>query len=140
MNSLYIFFIQHQNTTNDANDDDNNFIEIIMLYVQTFNSFVCVFGICEFGERVSLAFIKINIQLDRIKWYLLPGEAQKMLPTILIVAQQPVELDMFGSISCNRITFKEVNLLYTYKSILLSAMTKYLLFSFRFAIKRIRRL
>lgn len=69
---------------------------------------MAVFGICEFGERVSVAFVDVNIVFDEIKWYLLPCEAQKMLPTIFIVVQEPVGLNIFGSISSNRKTFKKV--------------------------------
>lgn len=33
---------------------------------------------------------------------------QKILPTILIHAQQPINIHCFGSIPCNRETFKKV--------------------------------
>lgn len=84
-------------------------VELLSLYVQLFTTIVGIFGICEFGERISFAFYKINIALDRFKWYRLPKEVQKMLPIIMIAAQEPVQLNIFGSVACNRITFKEVS-------------------------------
>lgn len=74
-----------------------------------FEAIVTVFGICELGERVSMAFDEISLALDQLKWYLLPREAWKSLPIILVVAQESVGLTIFGSISCNRIVFKEVS-------------------------------
>lgn len=74
-------------------------------------SFSVLFIICEFGERVRLAFGEVNATVDELKWYLLPRKTRKMLLTVLIVVQEPVGLTIFGSIICNRIIFKEVNLI-----------------------------
>lgn len=72
------------------------------------SSYAMILVLCEFGERVRTVFDEIGIVIDEIKWYLFPVNTQKMLPTVLVVAQEPVELNIFGSIECNRRTFKEV--------------------------------
>lgn len=128
-------FFQHQHITNN-----NDLVELVNLYVQLFCSFVAVFGMCEFGQRVSESFYKINIVLERFKWYLLPMEAQKMLPIIMIVAQEPVTLKIFGSVACNRITFKEVSSILwkpIFKTIVNFVFCAF--FLVRFAINRIHR-
>lgn len=78
------------------------------LFIQLFESFLTVFGVCELGERVCMAFNKINIEIEMLKWYLFPYEIRKLFPTILVVSQEPVGLTIFGSMLCNRKTFKEV--------------------------------
>lgn len=88
-------------------DSHGNPAELITPSMHLAGSFVALIGVCELGEKVSVKFHDINIAFD-LKWYLLPHKTQKMLPTIIIVTQQPVELCIFGSISSNRITFKEV--------------------------------
>lgn len=71
--------------------------------------FVFTFVICELGQRFSIKFEKINIHSKQLKWYLFPCNTQKMVLIISIITQNPIELDIFGSISCNRITFKMVS-------------------------------
>lgn len=82
---------------------------MVTLIFQLFGTIVTIFGYCEFGERVGMAFDQINIAIEQLKWYLLPHKTRKMLLNILIVAQEPIEFNIFGSVSCNRKTFKEVS-------------------------------
>lgn len=84
-------------------------MELVALFVQLFESFLTVFGVCELGERLCMAFNEINIAIEQLKWYLFPHQIRKMLPTILVVSQEPVGLSIFGSMLCNRKTFKEVS-------------------------------
>lgn len=74
-------------------------------------AFGVVFIICELGQRLTDAFEEINDEIDRFEWYLFPSEIQRMLPTIMISAQQPVVLECFGSIAGSRETFKRVSLI-----------------------------
>lgn len=83
-------------------------MEIITLSMCLFWSFTSIFAICEFGQRLCGAFEEINDAYNQLAWYLLPDNVQHMLTTLLMVAQKPVELEVFGSISCGRITFKNV--------------------------------
>lgn len=73
-----------------------------------FWTFFYILIACECGERVSSAFGEIGYVVCQFDWCLFPVEMWKMLPTILIFAQQPVEIPIFGSISCTRETFKKV--------------------------------
>lgn len=68
-----------------------------------------VLVICEFGQRLSNAFDEIHYDIELSDWYLFPCDIQRMLPVILIVAHQPVELKCFGSISAVRENSKKVN-------------------------------
>lgn len=90
-------------------------MEIVILSIQLFDSFALVFGVCELGERLSETFEEINGVYDQFAWYLFPSKVQHILTTLLMFAQKPVELRIFGSISCARITFKNVsNFLYLF--------------------------
>lgn len=84
-------------------------MEIITQFIQLFASFVVLFGICEFGFFVSNTFEEINIMLDQLKWYLFPYEIRRMQSIILIIAQEPVEFKILGSVSCNRKACKKVS-------------------------------
>lgn len=71
-------------------------------------SFAIIFSVCEFGEGLSGTFGEINYLYDQFAWYLFPNDVQHMLSTLMIFAQRPIELRVFGSVSCERITFKKV--------------------------------
>lgn len=72
-------------------------------------SFGIVFGLCEFGQRMTNAFEEIEDEIETFDWYFFPYELQRMLPMILMVTQQPVEIECFGSISSLREYFKKVS-------------------------------
>lgn len=82
---------------------------LIMLLCEMFWSFLFVLAVCEFGQRVSNAFIEIDSNIDQLDWYLFSLEMQKMLIILMIIAQKPVRLDVFGNISCDREDFKAVS-------------------------------
>lgn len=65
---------------------------------------------CEFGEQLSNGIVEIDDCIDQFNWYLFPLEIRQMLPIILISVQQPVEIRFFGSVACNRDSFKKVRL------------------------------
>lgn len=99
----FLFWIQFQEQRN-VNDSAG----ILLTFAFLFASYVCIFVLCEFGERVMAVFEEVSIAIDQLRFYLFPIDTQKMLPTVLVVAQDGVKLSMFGSIDCNRRTFKEV--------------------------------
>lgn len=76
---------------------------------QLFVSFGLVFICCELAQRITNKFDEINAQIDKFKWYSFPLKVQKILPTLMVNAQQPVDLECFGSIACNRETFQRVS-------------------------------
>lgn len=63
---------------------------------------------CELGQRLSEAFHQFNDIIDQCKWYLFPNKLKQILPTILIITQEPVTLECFGSIICSREVFQNV--------------------------------
>lgn len=81
---------------------------MVLLY-NIFWSFVIIFGVCKFGQSVSDAFDDIRYEIDQLRWYYLPTRMQQMLPTLMIVAQKSVDLHVFGSISCDLVTFRQVS-------------------------------
>lgn len=88
----------------------NNSAEILLTFGLLCASYAMIFVLCEFGQRVNAVFEEMCIVFDQMRWYLFPIGIQKLLPTVLVVAQEPIGLNMFGSIACNRRTFKEVSI------------------------------
>lgn len=75
---------------------------------------VCVVGLvfftCEIGQRFSSKFNDISDAINEFKWYSFPLELQRVLPLIILDAQQPVAIKCFGSMMCERDTFKKVSI------------------------------
>lgn len=72
------------------------------------NALVSVFITSEITERISSEFDEINDMISEFDWYLFPLKMQKMLPLIMMSAQQTVEFEIFGSFYWNRVAFKKV--------------------------------
>lgn len=68
-----------------------------------------VFAFYEFCQRLTNAFDEIDDEFQTFDWYLYPHEIQRMLPTVLMVIQEPVVIECFGSTYGLRDTFKKVN-------------------------------
>lgn len=66
--------------------------------------------VCEFGQRVTNAFESIEYTLQTLDWYSFPLAMQQNLLIIWAFTQKPIAFTCFGSISCNRKCFKQVNL------------------------------
>lgn len=60
------------------------------------------------GEEVRSEFMMLNFTIGQFNWHLFSYEIQKILPIIIMNAQQPVLIEWFGSISCVREVFKKV--------------------------------
>lgn len=84
-----------------------------MLWKAVFNIF-CVFGsvflACEIGQRFTDLFEDITDLLGRLNWYLFPMNVQRLLPTILVNAQEPVVIGCFGIINGSRVQCQKVQL------------------------------
>lgn len=63
---------------------------------------------CEMGQRLRIAYQKLNDKIDQFNWHLLPKEIQRLLLILIIHTQQPVEVLCFGSTACDRETFEKV--------------------------------
>lgn len=83
-------------------------VDLLITIVYGFFAFGTLFVSCEIGQRGSDLFIEIEDEIIQFEWHSFPSKIKPMLPTIIIIAQQPVEIECFGSISCNRDVFKQV--------------------------------
>lgn len=93
---------------NFSQQSANNTLDVMNLCLLMFMAISIIFGVCEFGEKLSETFGEVYDVYDQFAWYLFPYDVQQMLSIMMIVAQKPVELRVFGSISSNRITFRNV--------------------------------
>lgn len=98
---VYHFFLQSQ--------PESDLTVLIMLMCEMTWAFAFVFVICEFGQKVSNAFIEIEHETGQLEWYLFTMDIQRILLILMIVAQNPVGLHVFGDISCDREDFKKVS-------------------------------
>lgn len=80
-----------------------------------FYLFAPIVGVCEFGEHLYGTFEEINAVYNQFTWYLFPYNVQQVLPVLLMAAQNPIELRVFGSIACGRITLKNVSILFLFE-------------------------
>lgn len=60
------------------------------------------------GEQLTGSFEEINDVYGQLAWYSFPCEAEQMLIILMGMAQKPVQLRVFGSISCGRVALKNV--------------------------------
>lgn len=84
-------------------------IAIMMFLYELCWSFGLIFVCSELCQRISSAFDGVDHKITQLRWYLLPIELWKILPTIIINTQMPVTFGCFGCISCERVTFKNVS-------------------------------
>lgn len=68
------------------------------------------FVVCDLSERLGNSFISVGNMFDQFDWYNFTEDMQRTLPLILIHVHEPVALGCFGSIACNRETFKCVSI------------------------------
>lgn len=86
--------------------------DALVLFVSMFYAlygFGIIFVICELGQRLTNAYGQIAEEIENFEWYSFSHELQRMLPIILVVAQQPIELECFGGITGIRETLKKVS-------------------------------
>lgn len=83
---------------------------VVMACAKTSYAFGLNFLFCEMGEQMSSHFNKIDDIFSEMDWYLFPAATQRMMPTILMMTQQPVQFLGFGNIPASRDTFKNVRL------------------------------
>lgn len=101
MNNVY-FSIEFQ-----SKDEKNVLTLLLTVFVACYGLGI-LFLACELSQRLVNAFTEIDRMIEQFDWYLFPLNIQRMLPIIIVVAQEPVNLECFGSISCNRAVFKKV--------------------------------
>lgn len=82
---------------------------LTVLIGPTIWTFIFIFAYCELGQRVSEAFDKPYDAISQLKWNLFPLDVQRVLPIIMVGAQQPIDLRGYMNISCTRERFKRVS-------------------------------
>lgn len=60
-------------------------------------AFGLVLILCELGQQMTNVFDGIGDVMYQFNWYMFPMKVQRMLPLLLIISQQPVRLECFGS-------------------------------------------
>lgn len=58
--------------------------------------------VCEIGQQIFDLFEDIIDKFDQIDWYPYPIEIKRTLPTVFGIAQKPVYLKFFGSITASK--------------------------------------
>lgn len=81
---------------------------VVILVARVIYGFGLIFIYCEIGNNISVQFGAINDALYDLDWNTFPVEIGRMMPTILIVSQQPQQLTAFGGTQSSRDTFKRV--------------------------------
>lgn len=81
---------------------------MLQVILDGFDACLSLFVACELAQRITNAFEVIGNSVCIFKWYRFPNEIKQMLPTILIMVEQPVEFVCFGSFSMCRESFKQV--------------------------------
>lgn len=85
-------------------------MDLAILFFQMFGAFFFVFLACECGEQVRHAYNEIECELHQLSWYRLPIELRKILPKVLLYAQEPVIIRGFGSFASSREVFRKASL------------------------------
>lgn len=86
-------------------------MSLLVPAVQLFGVVFILFIACELPEQTLNKITEINHEISQLNWYLFPSKMKKMLPLFVAVANdvEIVEIKCFGSIPCNRETFKGVS-------------------------------
>lgn len=71
-------------------------------------SFGQIFLFCNLAENVTIQYEELEDTIYQCDWYLFSADVQKILPTIIMCAQDPVIIKGFG-VLCTREVFKKVN-------------------------------
>lgn len=83
--------------------------------IDTFTAIAAMFACCEIGQRTSNMFEEICDEFGKFNWYRFPNEINRLLPVILLEVQEPVEFEVFGSITASRVLLRKVNLIDSFK-------------------------
>lgn len=89
--------------------NDDNMVLVLLISLQTAYAFGIMYIASELSQRISLAFEDCTKIINQFKWYAYPVDVQRILPIIMSYAQQPVEIQCFGSWTCGRENFKYVS-------------------------------
>lgn len=83
-------------------------MEMLATLFFTFYGFGAVFVICALCQQVTDQYVEVFDIIGQFKWYSFPRKIQRLLPFIILNAQELIPIECFGSIACDRETFKKV--------------------------------
>lgn len=89
-------------------DDNSQTIQIMISFFIAIATFTYLSVICECGERVTVAFVRFEDELNQCDWHLLPIRLHKLYVTFLMDAQRSINFQCYGGILCTRKTCKKV--------------------------------
>lgn len=79
---------------------------LCLMYVLVYIGFMCFFG-----DEVTNGFEVINDSVYQCSWNEFPLELQKLLPTMMIIAQNLVYVHGYMNTKCTREVLQKVNIL-----------------------------
>lgn len=88
--------------------DTSNYISLCVCLTEILYVFGIIFIECEIGHHLSSEFDSINDAVYELDWNSYPDNIKRMMPIILQVTLEPVELSAYGNYACSRETFKRV--------------------------------
>lgn len=100
--SVLFFFLK-------KSQSNGKYFGLIDPFTRIFWSIAQIYLFCNFGENVTNRFSAINDSVYECSWYSFPKEVQRILPIVMVSAQQSLVIKAFGNILCTRQTFKTVN-------------------------------
>lgn len=63
-------------------------------------------------QRITDAYEEINDVINLLDTYKLSRKIKRMLPTVMIIAQETIYIECFGELACVRESFKKVSKIY----------------------------
>lgn len=82
---------------------------VILLITDSTWGIVAVLICCELCQRAVNAFEDIGNDFAKLNWYLYPNDIRKIFLQIETNIHELPKFQCFGSISCERVVFKEVS-------------------------------
>lgn len=89
--------------------DENSTVMLLESVLFGIWALTLVLVVCEFGEKMSDEYEGVERAINRLDWYRLPTDIQRMLPIMFMYCQEPLIVKFFGSLSVSRCQFKKVN-------------------------------
>lgn len=104
-----MIFIEFPFQTDHQSRQEIDYLALLVTISEVVDVIIAVGTACELGERTNEMFGAIDDTFNETDWYLYPIEVQRMLSAVMIVAQKPIYVELFGSVTASRETFRQVS-------------------------------
>lgn len=104
-----MIFIEFPFQTDHQSRQEIDYLALLVTISEVFDVIIAVGTACELGERTNEMFGAIDDTFNETDWYLYPIEVQRMLSAVMIVAQKPIYVELFGSVTASRETFRQAS-------------------------------